>query len=54
MDNKFDELSEQYTEIDSYIKDNKDLSFAAELICLSACVFFGVKSYDYIVNWKNK
>ena len=54
MDDKFDELSERYTEIDSCIKDNKDLSFAAGLICLAACVFFGVKSYDYVINWRNK
>lgn len=54
MDNKFDELSEQYTEIDLCIKDNKDLSFAAGLICLAVCVFFGVKGHDYIDNWCNK
>ena len=54
MDDKFDELSEQYTEINSCIKDNKDLSFAAGLICLAVCVFFGVKGYDYLVNWYNK
>ena len=54
MDDKFYELSEQYTEINSCIKDNKDLSFAAGLICLAASVFFGVKGYDYIANWYNK
>ena len=54
MDDKFYELSEQYTEINSCIKDNKDLSFAAGLICLTACVFFGIKGYDYIANWYTK